>query len=218
MADVTLTYKGATIAELSESGSKTLRTAGKFCEADIGVEYDKPSGGAETYRAPYSDVIYTKHHTVALHSDNVVAIWRINTMVPPVCFAGAENMESILISAPAGATFNLDNSHALLFYNCVGLKSVVLDTTIGPFNGSQIFNGCTSLQTVQIGSIGKPFTGTAVTATHFSGLSALETITMFVNAATYEDIPANIKTNAPFGAPNATVVYKNSTTGEVISA
>lgn len=45
MADVTLTYKGATIAELSDSGSKTLRTAGKFCEADIGVEYVKPSGG-----------------------------------------------------------------------------------------------------------------------------------------------------------------------------
>ena len=45
MADVTLTYKGATIAELNDSGSKTIRTAGKFCEADIGVEYVKPSGG-----------------------------------------------------------------------------------------------------------------------------------------------------------------------------
>lgn len=45
MADVTLTYKGATIAELNDSGSKAIRTAGKFCEADIGVEYVKPSGG-----------------------------------------------------------------------------------------------------------------------------------------------------------------------------
>ena len=45
MADVTLTYKGAAIAELSDSGSRTLRTAGKFCEADIGVAYVKPSGG-----------------------------------------------------------------------------------------------------------------------------------------------------------------------------
>lgn len=45
MADVTLSYKGATIAELNDSGSKTLRTAGKFCEADIGVEYVKPLGG-----------------------------------------------------------------------------------------------------------------------------------------------------------------------------
>lgn len=44
MADVTLTYKGATIAELNDSGSKTLKTAGKYCEADIGVEYIKTGG------------------------------------------------------------------------------------------------------------------------------------------------------------------------------
>lgn len=48
MADVTLTYKGATIAELNDSGSKTLRTAGKYCEADIGVEYVKPESGGIT--------------------------------------------------------------------------------------------------------------------------------------------------------------------------
>lgn len=45
MADVTLKYKGATIGELSESGSKTLETAGKYCEADILLEYEKPQGG-----------------------------------------------------------------------------------------------------------------------------------------------------------------------------
>lgn len=37
MADVTLTYKGSTIAEMNASGSKTLKTAGKYCEGDIGV-------------------------------------------------------------------------------------------------------------------------------------------------------------------------------------
>ena len=46
MADVTLKYKGATIGELSESGSKTLKTAGKYCEADILAEYVKPGGGS----------------------------------------------------------------------------------------------------------------------------------------------------------------------------
>lgn len=45
MADVTLKYKGATISELSESGSKTLETSGKYCEADILLEYVK-SGSA----------------------------------------------------------------------------------------------------------------------------------------------------------------------------
>ena len=48
MADVTLTYKGSTIAEMSDTGTKTLKTAGKYCEGDIGVSYVKPSSGGGT--------------------------------------------------------------------------------------------------------------------------------------------------------------------------
>lgn len=39
MADVTVKYKGSTIAELSESGKKTMKTAGTYCEGDIEVSY-----------------------------------------------------------------------------------------------------------------------------------------------------------------------------------
>ena len=45
MADLIINYKGNPIAELSESGTKTLKTAGKYCEGDISVEYAKPAGG-----------------------------------------------------------------------------------------------------------------------------------------------------------------------------
>ena len=45
MADLTIKYKGQPIVELSESGTKTLKTAGKYCEGDISVEYAKPAGG-----------------------------------------------------------------------------------------------------------------------------------------------------------------------------
>ena len=45
MSDVTLSYKGSDILELSDSGSATLKTGGKYCEADIELEYVKPSGG-----------------------------------------------------------------------------------------------------------------------------------------------------------------------------
>lgn len=50
MADVTLTYKGQTILELNESGNKTIKTAGKYCEADIGLSYVKSSGGGRCPR------------------------------------------------------------------------------------------------------------------------------------------------------------------------
>ena len=45
MADLTIKFKGQPITELSESGTKTLKTAGKYCEDDIAVEYAKPAGG-----------------------------------------------------------------------------------------------------------------------------------------------------------------------------
>lgn len=45
MSDVTITYKGSPIATMDASGTKTLTTQGKYCEANIGVEYVKPSGG-----------------------------------------------------------------------------------------------------------------------------------------------------------------------------
>lgn len=41
MADVTLTYKGQNILELSASGNKTILTAGKYCEGDITLTYIK---------------------------------------------------------------------------------------------------------------------------------------------------------------------------------
>ena len=43
---VNIKYKGSTIAELTESGTKTLKTSGKYCEADIVVENTKDGGGA----------------------------------------------------------------------------------------------------------------------------------------------------------------------------
>lgn len=46
MADVTLTYKGQTILEMSASGNKVIKTAGKYCEGDIGLAYVKSSGGS----------------------------------------------------------------------------------------------------------------------------------------------------------------------------
>lgn len=49
MADVTLSYKGSDILELSDSGSATLKTGGTYCEADIEVEYVKPSGGGSPW-------------------------------------------------------------------------------------------------------------------------------------------------------------------------
>lgn len=43
MADISVKYNGNVIAEMSESGKKTLLTSGKYCEKDIEINYTKPT-------------------------------------------------------------------------------------------------------------------------------------------------------------------------------
>ena len=47
MADVTVKYKGATIAEMSEESTKTLKTSCRYCEDDITVKYVPPAAEKE---------------------------------------------------------------------------------------------------------------------------------------------------------------------------
>jgi hypothetical protein len=49
MADLSIRYKGAEIVSLSESASKTLLTAGKYCEDNIVIDYVRPSSGDEIW-------------------------------------------------------------------------------------------------------------------------------------------------------------------------
>lgn len=48
MADVSIKYKGVETATMNASGTKTLKTSGKYCEADIVVEYTKTGSTVET--------------------------------------------------------------------------------------------------------------------------------------------------------------------------
>lgn len=43
MPDVTISYKGSSIATMTSSGTKTLETAGTYCEDDITIDYTKPT-------------------------------------------------------------------------------------------------------------------------------------------------------------------------------
>ena len=49
---VNIKYKNNSIAELTDTGTKTLKTAGKYCEADIIVENTKDSEAIEWHQCP----------------------------------------------------------------------------------------------------------------------------------------------------------------------
>ena len=54
MADLTIKYKGQPIVEMTDTGTKTLKTAGKYCEGDITIEYAKSTGGDHTYQVGHA--------------------------------------------------------------------------------------------------------------------------------------------------------------------
>lgn len=59
--DVIVSYAGADIATMSDSGTKTLKTQGKYCTDDITIEYTKPSGGGDSQL--YILTLYTYGNT-----------------------------------------------------------------------------------------------------------------------------------------------------------
>lgn len=48
MPDVTISYKGSSVAAMDASGTKTLETRGKYCEGDIVVQYTDPEKPTQT--------------------------------------------------------------------------------------------------------------------------------------------------------------------------
>lgn len=54
MSDITISYKGSSIATMDASGTKTLLTEGKYCEDDITISYTQPSGGGFTLEEFYA--------------------------------------------------------------------------------------------------------------------------------------------------------------------
>lgn len=98
-------------------------------------------------------------------------------------------------------------------------KTSSLETLILPkvqYCGHRWAGYATGLKTVQLGSVGFPML-TSIGSLCFTGCTQSDlTITVYVDATTLADAKA-ITGDPPWGATNATVIYRNSTTGEVIS-
>ena len=65
MSDISISYKGNTIATMDASGTKTLLTSGKYCEDDITLQYVKPSG-TWNWMGKNPTLVKTLTETVAL--------------------------------------------------------------------------------------------------------------------------------------------------------
>lgn len=212
-----ITPTGTLRLSIAENGTTTHNvTSYENVEITVNV-----SGSSTIFRTPNSGRAYEKNEVVNIDPNGTVGATYGRSMIPGVrSYDNAVEMETFELHVPANyGAIPFDNTKNALFNRCSKLRSIVLDTGISSLNGGSIFNACTALTSVQIGGLGKPWTGVAAT-NQFTTCTALTDITIFVDAATLADISTTITNKAPFGAPNANVIvtYKNSTTGEPIVA
>lgn len=192
--------------------AKTGGTADLQFPADFVSEIGSISGGGEIYYTP-NMVPYAKD----MHIPGItMGIANFGLM------SGAENLETVICDdnrTLGGSNPNRVNAY---FRDCTELISAEFPYLQGFLSSyiNSFFSGCTSLKKVIFGSIGYPITNLQPTATNdriFSGLTQADlVITVYVNANTLADVPAEVTTLSPWGATNATIVYKSSVTGEVL--
>ena len=102
-----------------------------------------------------------------------------------------------------------------LFRGCTALETVwVSRATCGAY----FFSMCSALKTITLGRVGLAVTKLD-TGMWDHTVENAETITCYVNATTLAEIPTAVSGRIlPSASPNATIIYKNSTTGEVLTA
>lgn len=109
---VSVKYKGNVIAEMTESGTKILKTSGKYCEGDIAIEYD--GTGSTEPTEPVEETIKRWNITV---SSGKPASGAILTLMTDEWLASKRTNAGLkVIVTPKFTPDNSANSQ-FLFYN-----------------------------------------------------------------------------------------------------
>lgn len=108
---VSVEYKGNTIASMSESGTKTLKTAGKYCEGDINISYTAAlSVPCKSYQVTVDadetgkTILTSSDSDIAAHKDDAtffVAVIPLFEYSDGLSFRGGINTAHLLNSSDA---------------------------------------------------------------------------------------------------------------------
>lgn len=199
---VTVKYKGNSIAELTENGTKTLKTSGKYCEADIVVENTKDGGATisdgivinemdatgyatkidyygETlprcaFGAARGDLAYfgTKLQEINLKNDSVYLTWQNFTFCPITEL----NTDKIKGRSPLQTwTFNLNTHETSIFRSMPNLITLSLPEFEGFLNHYEVAS-CKKLKTVYLPKVTKACSYDTKARGSFRDCTALETV------------------------------------------
>lgn len=160
------------------------------------------SEGAEAFYTS-DGKCYTTHMNIVGMAANSNA-GCLNTL-----YRNAINLKSVLMEGG-----HISGNSSSVFSGCASLENAIIKNVTS--YGHYWFTDCNSLREVQLGSIGFPVTSIG-TPYLFQRVTRTFSATIYVDAETFANIPAAVTQNSPWSATNATIIYRNSTTGEVIT-
>ncbi len=220
---VTVKYKGSAVAELTESGTKTLKTSGKYCEADIVVENTKDGGAGisagvvfdavDSKNQPTECTLYGTVAPYAIFGTYSVETWtpfgfrqlKKVKLMPTVTTLARSWLTKSNVEEVTGTenvtNINYPSGDGYCFSSAIALKSIALPKVARLPNGT--FDQCTALTEVSVGSVG--YAVTSVSASSFSKCTQSGlTITVYTTGANADAFMANIRN----GATKATITIK----------
>lgn len=129
MSDITISYKGSSIATMDATGTKTLLTEGKYCEDDITVDYVKPSGGGTDF------VDLVARTQTAIENSDIVTVGNS-------AFREYTTLTSIILP-------NCESISNASFYGCSSLATIQL-YKVKSITGSNCFNAAGTTSSVLV--------------------------------------------------------------------
>lgn len=187
---------------IAPSGTKAITENGTYDVTDFAsaeVNVSTEGSGATVYNNQFGHC-YLEN----LVLNNLATIVSNKTSVINDMYVNCDQLKTVEMS---GNNWNLNTSS--VFSGCTALESAIINNVT--VYGHYWFGGCTSLKTVQLGSIGFPVTSMAAYTLYQCTQSDL-TVTIYV--ADDAELPLE---NAPFGGTNATIIYRSATSGDVIA-
>lgn len=149
-ADVEISYNGNTIASMSDSGTATLETEGKYCSGNITVSYSKPSEGDNMV---FLTATGTTDTTLSLTDTSI-------TTVPLTTVVNSGNASGVLSITDNGIKV-LENGYYLVFGSIYYAVDSSVTVPIG--EGVYIFADSTEMNSTVISQGGTISTAVGIT-------------------------------------------------------
>lgn len=115
MADIEVSYKGSKIVDISESGTTTLKTKGKYCEDDITVDYTKSAS------EPVIEPLSITDNGTYTASNGVDGYSPVTVNVPPLQFGKITRTRTVSVTIPEDAVVSDLSTYATCYNFLTGL-------------------------------------------------------------------------------------------------